>query len=249
MMLETMIRCKMKIANTYFRHSDKNTGTWTNPATKRKRVIDHAVVRAWQLRHVLDVRARPTWNVDSDHEICTITLRGNPRGKRTERTRWRVPGLTSRKGRLEVDILADERFETAHPDSYTSQIATAMEQKLDSITTMKDFDEALREVAEKILPKRDEQGTWDTENREEIEAAIEERRRAQALAVSHPSEKTASELKNAEKALRRTTRTALYLHLKKKCDKMQDLADAGKGLPRDFFKELANVKRFLGCYG
>ena len=46
MMLETMMRCGMRIANTYFQHDYNHTGTWTNPSSKVKRVIDHAVVRA-----------------------------------------------------------------------------------------------------------------------------------------------------------------------------------------------------------
>ena len=44
------------------------------------------------------------------------------------------------------------------------------------------------------------------------------------------------------------TRAAMYKHFTGMCDKMQGLADAGKGLPRDFFRELDNVKRFRVCY-
>ena len=40
----------------------------------------------------------------------------------------------------------------------------------------------------------------------------------------------------------------MYQHLSGMCKTMQELADQGKGLSRDFFRELTNVKRHLGCF-
>ena len=252
MMLETMVRCNMRIANTFYSHDKSHTATWTHSATGVQRVIDHLVVRAWQLRHVTDVQSRPGWNVDSDHEVCTVTLKGNPRGKCAHDSRWKISGLTQRKGKLPVEILVDENFELGQPmacETVTSKIATAMEEKLDSIHDMSDFDEALRLVAKANLPAKPMRETWaEGEHRHQIETALERRRRAMSRAVSNPGEATTTELKDARRSLRRITRRALYTHLTKMCNEMQSIADAGKGLSRDFFRELSNVKRFLGSY-
>ena len=203
------------------------------------------------MRHVIDVRARPGWNVDSDHEVCTLTLRGNPRGKTARDHRWKVPGLTQRKGRLPVAVLVDEKFDLGQPlcPTVTGKIAKAMEERLDNITNMSEFDDALRSVAEEHLPKVPSRKSWsEGEHRNKIEAALERRRRARCSSVSNPNSVTAGELKAAERSLRRVTRHALYSHLTTMCDKMQSIADEGKGLSRDFFRELTNVKRFLGSY-
>ena len=251
MMLETMVRCGMRIANTYFQHDDNHTATWMNPATKEKRVIDHVVTRAWQMRHVVDVRSRPGWNVDSDHEVCSVTLRGNPRGRRANISRWKIPGLEQRKGRLAVDVLTDEAFKLDNPgglETMTSKIARSMEDKMSQIHTMEEFDEALREVAKGTLPEKQNRDTWAERHRTKIEAALSRRLTAKEGVVKKSDERAKKELRDAEKSLRRITKRALYEHLTDMCNKMQAIADEGKGLPRDFFRELSNVKRFLGCY-
>ena len=251
MMLDTMARCRMKIANTFFKHDDKHTATWTNPATKRKRVIDHVVVRGWHMRHVIDVKSHPGWNVDSDHEVCTIKLRGNPRGERAEGSRWKAKGLKVKKGRLKVDDLIDQEFSMdteKYPDSLTLQMVEAMNAKLDNINTMYEFDKALREVMEATLPKQTRAPTWEDAHREVLDGALERRRVAMGQAASNPCQRTKKDLKDADKSLRKTTRAAMYKHFNGMCDKMESLAQAGRGLSRYFFKELSNVKRFLGNY-
>lgn len=251
MMLDSMARCGMKIANTYFQHDHRHTGTWKHASTGRRHVIDHVVTRGWQMRHVVDVKAQPEWNVGSDHEVCTVTLRGNPRGQQTQSSKWKTKGLTTRKGRLKVDVLVDQQFSMntrKFPDNWTVKITQAMEDKLDRIKTMHDFDVTLREVMEAVLPKPKRRDMWDEVGRNELEAALELRGKAIEKASKDPSPTSMKARKDAEKHLRKVTRTAMYRHLANLCNDMQELADQGKGLPRDFFRELDNVKRFLGCY-
>ena len=251
MMLDTMTRCGMKIANTFFEHDKSHTATWTHNGTKKKHVLDHVLVKGWQMRHVLDVRARPGWNVDSDHEVCSVTLRGNPRGQRADNSNWKTGNLKTRKGRLNVDVLLEENFSTnplTHPDSWTKKIGDAMEAKLESIESVYDFDMALREVGESILPKQETRKLWSEVDKHRLEAALKARRRAVMRAAADPCEATAQGRKDAEKSLRRITRSAMYRHFAGMCNKMKNLAEMGKGLSRNFFRELSNVKKFLGCY-
>ena len=203
------------------------------------------------MRHVLDVKARPGWNVDSDHEVCSVTLRGNPRGQRVDMTNWKTQGLKTRKGRLNVDVLIDEGLSIDpqnHSDNWTMKIAQAMESKLDDITSMHDFDTILRTVAEDILPKQDQHPMWNEVDRHRLEEALELRRKAVMRAASNPCDATERARKDADKSLRRITRSAMYHHFTDMCNRMQDLAETGKGLSRNFFRELGNVKKFLGCY-
>ena len=251
MMLESLAKCRMKVANTFFEHDRRHTATWTHSATGTKRVIDHVVTHAWYMRHIIDVQSRPTWNVDSDHEICTVRLRGNPRGDHARYMRWSEKGLNQKKSKLDVESMIDQQFSTdteKFPDNNTVKIAEAMEARLGEITDMTDFDRILREVAEAVLKKQSHKQTWEELNRDVIEEALRQRRIAMTRASEDPTDENKEALKQASKSLRKITRSAMTKHMKSMCIDMQALAEQGKGLPRHFFKELEQVKRFLGCY-
>ena len=69
-----------------------------------------------------------------------------------------------------------------------------------------------------------------------------------AKASNDPTQDNKDALEAACKALRKLTRSAMTNHMRSMCMGMQDLAEQGRGLCRHFFRELEQVKRFLGCY-
>ena len=253
MMLESLVKCRMKVANTFFEHDNRHTATWTHAPTGKERVIDHVVTHAWQMRHVIDVRARPEWNIDSDHELCTMVLRGNPRGQRAQGSQWRVKGLNKKKGKLSVESMIAQQFSTdsateKFPNSDTVKVMNAMEGRIGEVTDMTAFDRILREVAESVLEVKSHKQTWEELNKEVIEEALTRRSAAMAKAATNPTVETKEAVKSASKSLRKITRAAMSKHMASMCDDMQALAEEGRGLSRNFFRDLQNVKRFLGCY-
>ena len=257
MLLDVATQCRMCVANTFFKHSVNHTMTWKSPAHGVPRAIDHALIRQWSRRHVVDARAAPELQgyVDTDHTPCVITIRGNPRTKREKAKsgRWRVAGLSERPKRLDVTSLADDRFEGSkegEAPNKVDQVGDGMEAKLGQIVNAQELDSCLRSVAEDLFEVKPKNKTWTDEHRKRIEEAVDRRAKAVVkLNQCATGDKTAiSNWKQADRALRKVTHKAMKEHVERICSEAAETSDGGKKLPRDFFQHVGRVKRFLGCY-
>ena len=257
MLIDMLTGCRMCVANTFFKHSDAQTATWMNAAHQIPRVIDHALIRQWSRRHIMDARAAPELKgyMDTDHTACVVTIRGNPRTARAKAKSsfWRVTGLSQKKGRLDLTPLTDLQFKISPPDEPSNAVdlmCDAMEARLDNIHDMADFDSALREIAETMFEPKPKNQTWTDVHRRAIDKAIS-RRVAAAKQLNQKPAGDAGARQNwrqADRALRKLTRKALAEHVRRICQEAADTTDGGKKLPRAFFQHVGRVKRFLGCY-
>ena len=256
MLLDLATECRMCFANTFFKHSVAHTSTWMNAAHKIPRVIDHALIRQWSRRHVMDVRAAPELSgyLDSDHTPCVITLRGNPRTVRAHARSgfWRVAGLRQKLGRLDMTPLTDLQFkgsEPGEPPNVVDLMGDAMEAKLDEIDNMETFDSCLREISENLFVPKPKNQTWTGEHRKVMDEAVDRRAAAVAQLNQRPGDVTVRKnWRQADQALRKLTRKCMTDHVKRICQEAADVTDGGKRLPRDFFEHVGRVKRFIGCY-
>ena len=256
MLLDMVTDCRMCVANTFFDHSVAHTTTWMNAAHKIPRVIDHALIRQWSRRHVMDVRAAPELSgyLDSDHTPCVITLRGNPRTARAHARSgfWRVAGLRQKPGRLDMTPLTDLQFKGSDPGelpNVVDRIGEAMETKLDQVSNMEHFDSCLREISEVIFEPKPKNQTWTGEHRKAIDAAVDRRAMAEVQLHCRPgNEIVRKNWRQADQALRKLTRKCMADHVRRICQEAADMTDDGKKLPRDFFEHVGRVKRFIGCY-
>ena len=260
LLLEMATACKMSVANTFFKHKQCHTTTWMNAATRIPRVIDHALVRQWSMRHVVDVRAAPELSgyMDTDHVPCVITLRGNPRRTaraRAKGTRWRGPKLPTRVKRLDVTALTAAQFKKSDVGEIQNEVTMVvekMETKLRNmeVKNMLNFDLALRQTAEEVFEPTPKNPTWTQKDRKAISAACDERAVA-AAQLTHVSTGNRDRLlrrwKQSDRSLRRLTRTAMQDHLHSICMEAADSTDGGRKLPQHFFRHVGRVKRYLGC--
>ena len=262
LLTEMATACRMCVANTFFKHTPANTTTWMSCANRIPRVIDHALVRQWSMRHVVDVRAAPSLQgyVHTDHTPCVITLRGNPRRSARARlrssNRWRMPKLPTRLKRLDTTPLCDQQFKGSKEGEAPNEVdmvVEKMEAKLENVEDLDalDFDTWLREVAEEVLKPQPRNPTWTASHRETIAAAVDRRAGAAAVLVrmrgSDDEEKALRSWKQADRALRKCTTNAMNDHMQGILNDAATVAD-GKKLPREFFRHVGRVKRFIGCY-
>ena len=109
MLIDAAKSCNLRIVNTFFKHSEKNTRTWRH-GRGTWQVLDHVLCRSWCLRNMVDSRTRPSWSgyVDSDHNVITVTVRSNPRSKpkhtmkRAQAKNAEVQVVSSRVGETKV---------------------------------------------------------------------------------------------------------------------------------------------------
>ena len=64
LLTEMATTCRICVASTFFKHTAANMTTWMSYANRIPRVIDHALVRQWSMRHVVDVRTAPSLMYD-----------------------------------------------------------------------------------------------------------------------------------------------------------------------------------------
>ena len=145
MLKEVATSCKACIAGTFFKHKVWHKMTWMSPRFKIPRVIDHALIRQWSRRHIMDVRAEPNLSgyIHTDHVPCVITIRGNPRTKKTQQSRkWREQALPKKPGRLDVTTLTEAQFKrdkVGGEDNDVEKVAVMMESKVNQIKNSSDL--------------------------------------------------------------------------------------------------------------
>lgn len=78
---------RLKISNTYFNHKLLHRTTWTHPRTKRRETLDFFISSEETFKAFRDVRARPSEDCKSDHDLLTATLVSSEKIARTIKPR------------------------------------------------------------------------------------------------------------------------------------------------------------------
>ena len=138
----------LRVRNTYRHHPNDHFATWRNHRYGMPALLDIAVGRVSDSRHVLDAHAIPGCEVDSDHRLVILKLRACPgpcrNAQATAPISHEAPALAKRLPRLNVALLR----QPAMAEAYVAAVQASLPAPA---ATFVELSTALRAAGEKVL--------------------------------------------------------------------------------------------------
>jgi hypothetical protein len=129
----------MAIKSTYFMHTQIHLQTWHSPDGYTFNQIDHCLIDGRHFSDVIDVMARMGTNIDSDHMLIVIKLRGTIcRATNTKPQQLR---------RFAVDRLQDRDVASRYYDELESELQGVQAQPLSLDENCKKLEETIQRAA------------------------------------------------------------------------------------------------------
>ena len=246
---------RLRLMNTFFDHPVNARASWWHPRFKTPGLIDFAVLRQKDAKFVLDVKALPGADIDSDHNLMRIKLRARPDPE------WRPPAGSSasaastgqRPKPLQVRQLQKEATAKAFLEAAEKRLLEATPSAgsretpgdKEAMENLVALTQALRGAGEEVLEEREpDRRGWREGNTEELKRLAAERRKAYEAHKSSPSSGEAkARFKNAAKESKRAVRKMINTWWNSRMDALE--AANNKGDLHDMFGEIKDLNKFL----
>ena len=165
---------KLCITSTFFDYPLENRYTWYSIDGKTKRVNDYVLMERFVQNFVIDCKAEPDIDFDSDHRILITSLHT----PMTRRARWR-PRQTQKKPQPDLKALQIPTIENSFLESIDNQLSNDNEAVNRSVVeTSEKIVNLLTTVGEATLPRsmRKERVNEIWKNDKEFNRLLNERR-------------------------------------------------------------------------
>ncbi|XP_030754472.1 uncharacterized protein LOC115881203 [Sitophilus oryzae] len=226
----------LTITNTLFMHNDKFKGTWQHPRSKHWHQLDHVIVRQRDLKEVLDTKARVDVECWTDHRILiskmVITVRPKyscikkPSKRKVINTaKLADPNIRSELGlRISETLTRATDTDSDDPEHIWINIRDAIQSECE------------KTLGETVRCNKD----WFRDKAEEIESALELKRKAHTGLVNNPECRQAQKhFTTAKHEAQKTIRAAKNSWWKSKANEIQTYADNNDS--RRFFQALREL--------
>ena len=165
---------KLSMSSTFFNLPMVNRYTWYSNDKKTKRINDYVLVEKFVQKYVIDCRAEPEYDFDSDHRLLTTSL-CTPCTRRSRRT----PKSPPKKAEPDITALHNETMRNFYVEVIDKNLASIKNQDAPSANEMsRNIIEIINTAAAKALPTKKKMSSDKQLWRDDVElnSLLEERK-------------------------------------------------------------------------